>query len=220
MGKVGKLQRLVVVFVVYIPLSYSTAGVEALKETLGSEIASVKAALKDPFLFVCGDFNCRDISRELATVGDLPPLEVGPTRGDATLDLIFTNEKRAVKDLKVLPPLQSARGSDSDRKCVFAEIGFRKERNYSWVVKMRRLRTQAKEEAFAKELADWNWEDLSGSEDVDSMAGELERVLATLTERHFPLVRVRRRSNENPWITRSICRLWKKKIRQNKKGGK
>ena len=208
------------VFVVYIPPSYCNARVEALKQTLRDEVALVKATIKDPVVFVCGDFNRRDVGRELATVGDLMPLDAGPTRGDAELDLIYTNEKRAVKEVKVLPPLQSARGIDSDHRCVFAEIGFKKERNYSWVVKMRRLRTQAREEAFAKELAEWDWGALRGSDDVDSMAAELEKVLGTLTERHFPLMRVRRRSNEDPWITRAIRRLWKKKIRHYKKGGK
>ena len=48
----------------------------------------------------------------------------------------------------------------------------------------------------------------------------MESGIATLTERHFPLARVRRRSNEDPWITRSIRRLWKKKIRIYKKFGK
>ena len=219
-GKVGKLQRLVVVFVVYIPPSYNTANVAALRDALSNEVASVRAALKNPIMFVCGDFNRRDISRELATVGDLTPLATSPTRGDAALDLIFTNEGSAVLDLRVLPPLQSARGTDSDHKCVFVEAGYKRERNFKWVVKMRRLRTQAKEEAFAAELAEWDWEALRGSQDVDFMAGELERALATLTERHFPLVRVRRRSNEDPWITRSIRRLWKRKIRLYKKGGK
>ena len=219
-GKVGKLQRLVVVFVVYIPPSYNAAGVVALKEALGTEIASVRTALKNPIMFVCGDFNRRDISRELATVGDLAPLVTSPTRGGAALDLIFTNEGNAVLDQRVLPPLQSAQGANSDHKCVYAEIGYKRERNFKWVAKMRRLRTQAKEEAFARELADWDWEALRGSEDVDFMADELERAVAALTDRHFPLVRVRRRSNEDPWITRSIRRLWKKKIRLYKKGGK
>ena len=52
------------------------------------------------------------------------------------------------------------------------------------------------------------------------MAVELEKVIGKLTDRHFPLVRVQRRSNEDPWITRSIRRLWKKKIRIYKKFGK
>ena len=48
----------------------------------------------------------------------------------------------------------------------------------------------------------------------------LEKKIAELTEKHFPLQRVRRRSNEDPWITRNIRRLWKKKLRIYKKGGR
>ena len=215
-GKIGKLQRKVV----YVPPTYNTASVEALKETLVQEIAAVKTALRDPVVLVFGDFNRRDFSTEFALAGDLIPLETGPTRGDVALDLIFTNEKSAIKDSRVLPPLHSDQGAESDHKCVFVEVGFRKERNFNWVVKMRRLRTQAKEAAFAQELSGWDWTGLRESEDVDTLAGELERVVAALTEKHFPLVRLRRRSKADPWITRSIRRLWKKKIRHYKKGGK
>ena len=52
------------------------------------------------------------------------------------------------------------------------------------------------------------------------MAMELEEVIGKLTDRHFPLVSVRRRSNEDPWIRKTIRRLWKKKIRIYKKFGK
>ena len=49
---------------------------------------------------------------------------------------------------------------------------------------------------------------------------EIMQTIGTLTERHFPLVRVRKRSNESPWITRGIRRLWKKKIQIYKKEGR
>ena len=55
---------------------------------------------------------------------------------------------------------------------------------------------------------------------VDDMTGVLEEALVALMERHFPLARVRRRSNEDPWITRKTRRLWKKKVRVYKKEGK
>lgn len=55
---------------------------------------------------------------------------------------------------------------------------------------------------------------------MDDMTLELERAIASLTEKHFPLVEVRRRSNEDPWITRGIRRLWKRKIRYYKRVGK
>ena len=52
------------------------------------------------------------------------------------------------------------------------------------------------------------------------MAAKLEEVISNLTEKHFPLARVRKRSNEAPWITRNIRRLWKQKLRLYKKGGR
>lgn len=85
---------------------------------------------------------------------------------------------------------------------------------------MRRIRTQEREAAFDRDLANWDWTSYGAGEDVDDMARELEKVIATLTERHFPMTRVRKRSNEDPWITRSIRQLWKKKIRCYKMGGK
>ena len=84
-GKVAKLGRQVVVFVVYVPPSSSAAYVAALAESLAMEIAAVKSAIKDPLIYVCGDFNCRDIGRELAVAGDLQPLPVGHTRGGFVL---------------------------------------------------------------------------------------------------------------------------------------
>ena len=73
---------------------------------------------------------------------------------------------------------------------------------------------------FAADLRNWNWEELRGCDSVDDMWGQLEGVIDKLTECHFPLVRVRKRSNESPWITWGIRRLWKKKIRVYKKEGK
>lgn len=54
-GRVGKLQRQVVVFVVYIPPSYKSADVTAVSDALVHEIAAVKTCIKDPVVFVCGD---------------------------------------------------------------------------------------------------------------------------------------------------------------------
>ena len=52
------------------------------------------------------------------------------------------------------------------------------------------------------------------------MAMRLEQKIAALADTHFPLRRNRRRSNEDPWITRGIRRLWKKKLIIYKKGGR
>ena len=51
------------------------------------------------------------------------------------------------------------------------------------------------------------------------MATAIESKIWLLTDKHFPLRRVRRRSNEDPWITKRIRRLWKKKLRPHRMVG-
>ena len=104
-----------------------------------------------------------------------------------------------------LPPLESSAGTASDHRCV---------------VKMRKLRDPNSESAFAKELQEWDWSELEEGVSVDTMWEVVRKAIDVLTEQHFPLVRVRKRSNESLWITRGIRRLWKKKIRIYKKEGR
>ena len=123
-------------------------------------------------------------------------------------------------ETKIIPPLDTAAGLASDHKCVYVKNEFPKTRNFTWMAKFKRTRTRASEEAFAADLNEWDWSNLRNAATVDQLAKELEKGIATLTECHFPLVRVSRRSNEDPWISRSIRRLWKKKICIYKKFGK
>ena len=122
--------------------------------------------------------------------------------------------------MKIVPPLDTVAGLERDHKCVYVRNEFPRERNFTWIAKFKRTRTRASEEAFAADLSEWDWSCLRSATSVDRMAEELEKGISTLTERHFPLVRVRRRSNEDPWISHSIRRLWKKKMRICKKFGK
>ena len=67
-------------------------------------------------------------------------------------------------------------------------------------------------------MAGWDWSCQTGY--VDDMASELNEVMENLLEKHFPLARIRKRSNESPWITRKIRELWKRKVRLYKRGGR
>lgn len=78
----------------------------ALADTLVHEITAVRTAIKDPVVFVCGDFNHRDLSGELAFAGDLRQLGVRPTRGTNELNMLYTNKCMAVTDTRILPPLE------------------------------------------------------------------------------------------------------------------
>ena len=219
-GRIGKIGRKIVVFTVYVPPDMRAAHFQNMSERLAAEIAAVKLEHKDPGIIVCGDFNHRDVAAAIGEIDDFSPVVTGPTRGNNTIDIIHTNFPTLVVESLVLPPLQASTGAVSDHRCVFAAAKFPEERKFDWIVRWRRTRTKLQEEAFSRELGDWDWTNLREEDCVDRKAAILEEVVGVLTEKHFPFVRVRKRSNESPWITRHIRWLWKKKIRIYKKGGR
>ena len=219
-GVAGKISRKVVIFVVYVQPTLKAAELEEMREALAVEVDAVTKAFKDPLVLVTGDFNHREFGAALNEVGDFDVLGTGPTRGESTIDLVYTNAVNAHVDTRVLPPLESIRGTTSDHRCVYTEVKFPPERNYVWTTQLRRTRDERREKAFAEDMLNRDWGPLTCAENVDVMVGILEEAISELTDRHFPLVRVRKRSNESPWITKKIRRLWKRKIRLYKKAGK
>lgn len=211
-GVIGKVARKAVIFVVYIPPTMKAGELEELKEALAVKVGAAMKSFKDPLVLITGDFNHRDIGGALNEVGDFVPLATGPTRGANTIDIIYTNAHLAHKETRVLPPLEAGSGAPRDHRCVFTEALFPPEWNFQWISKLRRTRDLAREEAFARDMCEWDWSGLDFSGDIDEMAGRLEKVIEELTDKHFPLERVRKRSNESLWITKCVRRLWKRKI--------
>ena len=115
-GRVAKVERMVVIFAIYLPPSMKTRELETLKEGLAVEIGLVRQMMKDPIIIVNGDFNQRDISAALQDVDDFGVLSSGPTRGPNCIDLINTNIAGSFSkdEVRTLPPLQSRSGIDTD----------------------------------------------------------------------------------------------------------
>ena len=219
-GRVGKISRRITVFVVYVPPAIRASQFRELGEALSAEIAAVKGTYRDPGIIVMGDFNHRDVLPFLEEVEPMTTVGTGPTRGASTLDIVHTNMCGDIVESLVLPPLDAMHGIPSDHRCVFVATKIPDRPRYTWEVKLKRTRTMKREEAFAEALRATDWSCLREADDVNQMTGTLVKVIDDLTNVHFPLVRVRKRSNESPWITRHIRRLWKRKIREYKKGGK
>ena len=179
---------------------------------MAEEIAAIKIKYKDPIIILGGDFNRKDVVSAMRDAENLAAISTTPTRAGSILDIVYVNTPESVTESGVAPPLASGGGVDSDHRCVYGEMFFPPERNFTWVVKVVRKRSRKADEAF--------WKEVEEAVGVDKKAEALERAIEVLTERHFPLVRTRRRSNEPPWITNRIRRLFKKKCRIYKKDGR
>ena len=219
-GNVKKIDRKVVVFVVYLPPSCRVVEVAAYSEVLASDIAAMKTAFKNPIIMVGGDFNRRDIADSLKDAEELLPFTTEATRGNATLDIMYTNIGAYIKEPRVLPPLASANGSESDHRCVTACATLPAQNSFQWVVKYTRKRSRRADEDFCRDLGTVDWAVVLEADGVDAKTRALETTIAALTDRHFPLIRARKRSNEAPWITHRIRRLFRKKCRIYKKYGR
>ena len=118
-GRVAKVDRVVVVFVVYLPPAIRSADLDAIREELAVEIDLSKQSLKNPIIIVNRDLNHRDISETLGDVDDFAVVQTGPTHGHNTIDLVYTNARGSVnpEGTRTLPPLLSGSGVDSDHRC-------------------------------------------------------------------------------------------------------
>ena len=119
-GKIRKITRKIAVIVAYLPPRMRVGKHQKFCEVLTTGIDSIKSQFKDPLIVVAGDFN----HRELSGNAGLAAVPTSATRGDNTLDVVFTNYGGDVKEAKVLEPLQANDGSRSDLRCVYVETAF------------------------------------------------------------------------------------------------
>ena len=218
-GNVGEIKRKVVAIVLYIPPDTAASRMELIRELVGTEIAAVKTAFVDPIILICGDINGKNIEPAFDVDGDIQAIRTGPTRGENTLDVVFSNIGEYVKNAGVLPPLETESGTVSDHKCVEISAALPQGKKFTYIRKTTRRSSEAADTRFAEELRGVNWGAESGA-GPDSLVLEFTEKVGQLTDKHFPLQTIRRRSNEHPWITNGIRRRAKRKKRLYRQTGR
>ena len=93
-GKLSGHTRKLVVLSCYIPPGYARSVGEGALDFINDAVVHVKQLYTDPYIIVAGDFNQWDISGALTDFPDLREAPVGQTRGDLSIDKIFTNLSR------------------------------------------------------------------------------------------------------------------------------
>ena len=219
-GTVGSIKRKIVVFVVYIPPNLPNNKMPELNELLATEIAAAKVAMGDPLFFVCGNLNGKDIKDAFDIDEDFSLIRSGPTMGENTLDKIDTNGGDLVGEVEVLPPLETETGICSDHGCVKVGVEVPQKRNFTWIRKVTRKRTQSADARFVEQMKLTDWKEKLDGLSVDEMVEAFEATDGKLTDDNYPLVSTRRRSNEDPWITNGIRRRAKRKRRLYRRSGR
>ena len=219
-GRVGSCGRMVAIFAVYLPPKMLAADLAQLKDILTDQVLQLKAnsSGEGPLIFVAGDLNRKDISESFSDFNDFRQINHDPTRGNACLDVIFSNAANVTSS--VFPPLYTERGLLSDHSCVVAEITETKARNFTWIRKKIRKHTEQACSMFERSIMATDWSAVLGDGSADSLLRNFELYTSRLIDKLFPWQSVRYRSNEAPWVTSGMRRLQKLKQRVYRRDGK
>ena len=88
--RIGQRRKIIIVNT-YIPPSLDADSSDKVLQKVVDLIRNYKRKYESPYILLGGDFNKRNIQKELKTHGDIKLVLTPPTRGNNTLDLLFTN---------------------------------------------------------------------------------------------------------------------------------
>ena len=217
-GRVGRIEKQTAFFCVYIEPRMKASELSDLCDLIGREVLLLKAK-GDTLFFIGGDLNRRSLDDALANFPDIQQINYAPTRGDACLDVLFSNAPNL--NPSMWPPLETPNGVASDHDCVLITGHVERARDYSWVKRTARKHTDTALEEYGRRLAQTDWDTLLPiDQHPDRLVESFQNWIEANTEELFPLKTVRCRSNEKPWITDGIRKLSRQKSRVFKRGGK
>ena len=99
--------RKLVVIACYLPPNYTVPRANACLAHITDVVLEARRRYTDPYILVGGDFNQWDIASALVDYIDIAETDVGPTRGDRSIDRLFSNFHRSVIESGTLPPLET-----------------------------------------------------------------------------------------------------------------
>ena len=217
-GRVGKLSRQVAIFCIYLEPRLRVAEIADINELISAEILKLKTN-GDPMIFIGGDLNRKSLEDAVHDFPDIRRVNHDPTRGEACLDILYSNASNLIPD--TWPPLETPAGVKSDHLCIVFSGTQPKDRDFVWIRKKARVHTDAAVTEFGRRLAAADWDAIMPPElGLDGMVKSFQKWGDEQTDELFPFKTSRRRSNEKPWITGGIRKLSSQKKRVFKREGK
>ena len=214
-GSMTKLNRKIVVAVIYIPPKKTISEVGELNDFLADALETLHLKYNDPLFVIAGDLNKKELEPALADFPEIKKIITPPTRGTSTLDLVYTN---CDCDARVLPPLLcNDESGASDHSVVFLATSFPLHHEFKKRVITFRPYTQRGEEMFGQLLLGTDWSHLEAAEEPADL---LRERLDCYVDMCFPKKKRTFKSTDKPWLTKKIQLLTRRKKREYKRNGK
>ena len=213
----GHSRKLVLV-ACYLPPGYDKERGRGAVDYIESVLIELKRRYQDPYVIVGGDFNQWKIGGAMDNFVDMKEIDVGPTRGNKTIDRVFTNMSRSIIESGTVTPLVTEDDEDgqtrkSDHRVVFCKFLLQRRTKFRWVSYSYRHYNEDSAKKFREWIVFHDWAEVFSSPDTNTKAEAYQRTVVEAVERFFPLRKVRRKDNDPPWMDKRT----KKMIKDRKK---
>ena len=203
-GQIKNCKKELTIFSCYLPPKLSKIESTSFLDVLTDAISEAKST-SDGWLMIGGDWNNRSLGPIFDLFPDIKQIITPPTRKDRTLDVICTNFISHVKKAMVCSPLEGKLGQKSDHKIVLFESKLPRPAAFSWETHEYLRITESGKQKFIADMNSTNWRELEQAwPDVEKMTEVFHGRLGELMNGCFAWKKVRRKSNNKPWMTDSI----------------
>ena len=139
---------------------------------------------------------------------DLREVDVGPTRGDRSIDKIFTNVSRSVESAGTLEPLETDDGSrQSDHRVAYCRAELARLRTFVWQTYSYRHFNEDSVEKFKEWVVFHDWKSVHEAKGSNAKTKAYQDTLGWALKTFFPLKTTRRKSTDLPWMNKRILSL-------------
>ena len=183
---------------------------------LSDLIIDMKRKYHEPPTVIGGDFNQWPIQDVTDDFSDLSEVLVGPSRGDRSIDRLFVNFSRCIATSGTLPPLSTDPGQgeevrSSDHRVCYATAKLKKLRTFEWLSYQYRYYNEESEGQFGSWIVTHDWPEVVRVEGSNRKADAYQATVTSAIETFFPLITMRRKSTDLPWVNSRIRRRIKQR---------
>jgi hypothetical protein len=219
--KIRGHHRRFIVLACYMPPSMDTESARECMQYITDLVHEGKRAFDSPHVVVAGDFNQFRIEQSLSEHSDLKECEVCPTRGERSIDRIFTNfETKESGSLEPLEPDEGAKGAPSDHRVAFCRAIVPGKESNPWSVHQYRPLTDTGKERFKEWILSQDWNHVLLAEGSNAKADAYQSLVMEAMDTFFPVRSVRTRKLDPPWYNDTIRKKERAKRKLFKRVGR
>ena len=212
LGRRTGQRRKVVVICAYIPPNFDAEDGDGVLAKIVDLIGTYKRKYNSPYFVIGGNFNKREIGRELRTYPDLSLVQTPPTRGKNVLDLVLTNFPQYITEAGVTEAICNSTGTQTDHKTVFINARIPRVPHYTTETYEYIKQTEQgdiKLESYLRKI-DWK-EKLKDCTEPTEMVTRLHEFFEHDMSTRYETRKSTKKSTEPPWMTGGIRRLIKRR---------